>query len=195
MQAMKARLMTLSAGRSLTFTRTVGEDPFARNNYTPKSELVAEPYRHHDYRAIVMSPIEAPKVAQPTVGKILPAYLTKEVTQADLQKDAEARLRVLGMPHFFRFLEDCQLAQYVHEIAVPQWIPFTNNVADSLVQGCSQLLLPAYARGLSAQPTLPRAILFFKKPCCRLHDRERRIFRYFISTYALPNPLHRPSQT
>ena len=134
---------------------------FARNNYTPKSELVTEPYRHHDYRAIVMSPIEAPKVAQPTVGNILPAYLTKEVMQADLQKDAEARLRVLGMPQFLRFLEDCQLAQYAQEIAVPQWVPFTSNIADSLVQGCSLLLLPAYARGLFAQPTLPRAILFF----------------------------------
>ena len=135
---------------------------FARNNYTPKSALVAEPYRHHDFRAIVTSPIEAPKVAQPTVGNILPAYLTKEVMQADLEKDAEARLRVLGMPQLFRFLEDSQLAQYAHEIAVPQWLPFTSSVADSLAQGCSLLLLPAYTRGLFAQPTLSRTILFFK---------------------------------
>ena len=135
---------------------------FARNNYTPKSALVAEPYRRHDYQAIAMSPIEAPKVAQPTVGNILPAYLTREVTQADLRKDAEARLNVLGMPQFFRFLEDSQLVQYAQKLAVPQWLPFTSDVADSLMQGCSLPLLPAYARGLFAQPTLPRAVLFFK---------------------------------
>ena len=137
-------------------------DAFARKNYTPKSTLVEEPYRHIDYRTLVMSPLEAPKVAQPTVGNILPTYLTREVVQADLRKDAEARLRVLGTSQFFKFLEDSQLSQNAQELAVPQWLPFTGEIADSLTQGCNLLLLPAYARGLFAYPTLPRAVLFFK---------------------------------
>ena len=79
-----------------------------------------------------------------------------------LRKDAETRLRVLGTPQFFKFLEDSQLFQYAQELAVPQWLPFTSEVADSLMQGCSLLLLPAYARGLFAYPTFPRVVLFFR---------------------------------
>ena len=137
-------------------------DAFARKNYTPKSTLVEEPYRHIDYRALIMSPLEAPKVAQPTVGNVLPTYLTREVIEADLRKDAGTRLRVIGTPQFFKFLENSQLFQTTQELAVPQWLPFTNEVADSLMQGCSSLLLPAYARGLFAYPTFPRAILLFR---------------------------------
>ena len=77
-------------------------DAFTRKNYTPKSTLVEEPYRHIDYRALVMSPLEAPKVAQPTVGNVLPAYLTREAVQTDLQRDAETRLRVIGTPEFLK---------------------------------------------------------------------------------------------
>ena len=161
---------------------------FARNNYTPKSELVAEPYRHHDYRSIVMSPIEAPKVAQPTVGNILPAYLTKEVIQNDLKKDAEARMRVLGMPQLLRFFEDSQLAQHAQQIAVPQWVPFTSNVADSLTQGSSLLLLPAYARGLFAQPTFSRAILFCKSLVASSTAEKDGFF--VISYRHLPCQIH-----
>ena len=83
-------------------------DAFARKNYTPKSTLVEEPYRHIGYRALVMSPLEAPKVAQPTVGNVLPTYLTREVIEADLRKDAGTRLRVIGTPQFFKFLENSQ---------------------------------------------------------------------------------------
>ena len=137
-------------------------DAFARKNYTPKSTLVEEPYRHIDYRTLVMSPLEVPKVAQPTVGNVLPTYLTREVIEADLQKDAGAQLRVIGTPQFFKFLENSQLFQTIQELAVPQWLPFTNEVANSLMQGSSSLLLPAYARGLFAYPTLPRAVLFFR---------------------------------
>ena len=137
-------------------------DAFARKNYTPKSALVEEPYRHIDYRALVMSPLEAPKVAQPTVGNILPVYLTRDVVQADLHKDAETRLRVIGTSHFFRFLEHSQLLPITHELAVPQWLPFTGEVADSLMHDCNPLLLSAYLRGLFAYPTLPRTILFLR---------------------------------
>ena len=137
-------------------------DAFARKNYTPKSALVEEPYRHIDYRALVMSPLEAPKVAQPTVGNILPVYLTRDVVQADLHKDAETRLRVIGTSHFFRFLGHSQLLPITHELAVPQWLPFTGEVADSLMHDCNPLLLSAYLRGLFAYPTLPRTILFLR---------------------------------
>ena len=146
------------------YVRFRGEiiDAFARKNYTPKSTLVEEPYRHIDYRALVMSPLEAPKVAQPTVGNILPAYLTRDVAQADLRKDAETRLRVIGTSQFFKFLENSQLLPITQELAVPQWLPFTGEVANSLMHRCSLLLLSAYARGLFAYPTLPRTILFFR---------------------------------
>ena len=97
-------------------------DAFARKNYTPKSTLVEEPYRHIDYRALIMSPLEAPKVAQPTVGNVLPTYLTREVIEADLQKDASARLRVIGTPQFLKFLENSQLFQTTY--SSPPMAPF-----------------------------------------------------------------------
>lgn len=54
------------------------EREFAKRKYTPTSTLVQEPYRHHDFRALVMSPIDAPQVAQPTIGNLPPPYLTKD---------------------------------------------------------------------------------------------------------------------
>ena len=155
-------------------------DAFARKNYTPKSTLVEEPYRHIDYRALIMSPLEAPKVAQPTVGNVLPTYLTREVIEADLQKDAGTRLRVIGTPQFLKILENSQLFQTTQELAVPQRLPFTNEVANSLIQGCSSLLLPAYARGLFAYPTLPRAILFFRS---LIVSRITEVDGYFVVSY------------
>ena len=49
-----------------------------RIKHTPKTDLEPEPYRHIDYRALVMSPLDKPIVAQPTVGNIPPPYLTKK---------------------------------------------------------------------------------------------------------------------
>ena len=163
----------------MRFKREIS-DSFARKNYAPKSTLVEEPYRHIDYRALIMSPLEAPKVAQPTVGNVLPTYLTREVIEADLQKDAGARLRVIGTPQFLKFLENSQLFQTTQELAVPQWLPFTNEVANSLTQGCNSLLLPAYARGLFAYPTLPRAILFFRSLAA---SSITEVDGYFVVSY------------
>ena len=63
-----------------------------RIKHSPKSDLEPEPYRHIDFRALVMSPLDKPTVAQPTVGNIPPPYLTKEAIQGDQQSQAISRL-------------------------------------------------------------------------------------------------------
>ena len=82
-----------------------------RIKHVPMSALEPEPYRHHDYRALVMSPIEAPKVAQPTVGNIPPPYLTKEAIQGDQHNSATTSLRAIGTPQFLAFLEHAGLSK------------------------------------------------------------------------------------
>lgn len=112
-----------------------------RIKHVPKSSLEPEPYRHHDFRALVMSPLELPKVAQPTVGNIPPPYLTKEAIQGDQTNKAAARLRAIGSPQFLVFLEHVGLNKYLDDIAVPQWLPFTSSIADSLARAISKVSL------------------------------------------------------
>ena len=77
---------------------------FAKCNYVPISTIAPEPYRQHDFRALVMSPIEMPQVAQPTVGNIPPPYLSKEALRRDTKQSADARLRAIGSPQFLQFI-------------------------------------------------------------------------------------------
>ena len=157
-----------------------------RIKHSPKSVLEPEPYRHIDYRALVMSPLDKPSVAQPTVGNIPPPYLTKEAIQGDQRNQATSRLKAIGTPQFLAFLEQAGLSKYLSYIAVPQWLPFTSSIADALGRASLAPLLAAYQQGLFSQKVLARVLLFLRSiagscPICETG--------FFVVDYKL-NPLH-----
>ena len=133
-----------------------------RIKYSPKSDLEPEPYRHIDYRALVMSPLEKPTIAQPTVGNIPPPYLTKEAIQGDQQSQATSSLKAIGTPQFLDFLKQAGLNHYLDYIAVPQWLPLTSTIANALGKTSSAPLLAAYQQGLFFQKVLARVLLFLR---------------------------------
>ena len=157
-----------------------------RINHSPKSVLEPEPYRHIDYRALVMSPLDKPVVAQPTVGNIPPPYLTKEAIQGDQQSQATTRLKVIGTPHFLAFLAQAGLSKYLDYIAVPQWLPFTSSIADALARTSRAPLLAAYQQGLFSQKVLARALLFLRSIVGSCSEGKTG---FFVLDYKL-NPLH-----
>ena len=84
-------------------------------------------------RALVMSPIDKPLVDQPGIGNILPVYLTKEGTDKDNKRELDKRLRILGSLPLRHFLVDNNLATYINDTAVPQWLFFDKDVNARLV--------------------------------------------------------------
>ena len=157
-----------------------------RIKHSPKSVLEPEPYRHIDYRALVMSPLDKPTVAQPTVGNIPPPYLTKEAIQGDQRSQATSRLRAIGTPQFLAFLDQAGLNKYLDYIAVPQWLPFTSSIADALARASLAPLLAAYQQGLFAQKVLARVLLFLQSIVGSCPDGKTG---FFVVDYKL-NPLH-----
>ena len=133
-----------------------------RIQYSTKTELEPEPYRHIDYRVLVMSPLEKPFVAQPTVGNIPPPYLTKEAIQGDQQSQANSRLKSIGAMQFRNFLKQSGLDHYLDLVAVPQWLPFTSTIADALGRTSSAPLLAVYQHALFLQKVMARVLLFLR---------------------------------
>ena len=133
-----------------------------RIQHSPKSELEPEPYRHIDYRALVMSPLEKPVVAQPTVGNIPPPYLTKEAIQGDQQSQANSRLKSIGTIQFRNFLKQAGLGHYIDFVAVPQWLPFTSTIAEALGRTSSAPLLATYQQAFFLQQVMARLFLFLR---------------------------------
>lgn len=85
-----------------------------------KPEIIQEPYRHLDFRVLVMSPLTKPQVAQPTIGNLLPVYLTKETAERDRKRELGKGLRTIGSPPFRQFLVDIKISALIDETAVPQ---------------------------------------------------------------------------
>ena len=133
-----------------------------RIKHSPKSDLEPEPYRRIDFRTLVMSPLDKPAVAQPTVGNIPPPYLTKEAIQGDQQNQAISRLKAIGTPHFLDFRKQAGLHHYLDRIAVPQWLPFTSTIADALGRTSSAPLLAVYQHALFLQKIFARVLLFLR---------------------------------
>ena len=161
-------------------------DTLERIKYSPKSLLEPEPYRHIDYRSLVMSPLEKPTVSQPTVGNMPPPYLTKEAIQKDQQCHATARLRAIGTPQFLDFLEQAELSKYLDHIAVPQWLPVTRDIADLLAKKCSAPLLAAYQHGLLIQMLFARVLLFLRSAVGSCPEGQTG---FFVVNYK-HNPIH-----
>ena len=161
-------------------------DTLERMKYSPKSSLEPEPYRHIDYRAIVMSPLEKPSVSQPTVGDMPPPYLTKEAVQKNLQCQATVRLRTIGTTHVHAFLKQADLDKYLDLIAVPQWLPITSALVDILGQKCASPLLPAYKQGLLTQTVFARVLLFLRSIVGSCPEGTTG---FFVVNYKL-NPVH-----
>ena len=133
-----------------------------RIKHSPKSDLEPEPYRRIDFPALVMSPLDKPTVAQPTVGNIPPPYLTKEAIQGDQQSQAISRLKAIGTPQFLDFLKQAGLHYYLDRIAVPQWLPFSSTIADALGRTSSAPLLAVYQHALFLQKIFARVLLFLR---------------------------------
>ena len=157
-----------------------------RIKHTTKTTLEPEPYRHIDYRTLVMSPIEKPMVAQPTVGNIPPTYLTKESVRKEQLGQTTARQRAIGTPQFLSFLAKMNLSQYLDGIAVPQWLLVANDMTDALVGTCSTPLLAGYQQGLLTQPVFARAYLFLRSLAGSCLDGKAG---FFLIDYTL-TPIH-----
>ena len=54
------------------------ENNLKMSGRSTQTAIVPEPYRHINFRSLVMSPVTRPPIAQPIVTQILPPYLTKE---------------------------------------------------------------------------------------------------------------------
>ena len=61
----------------ISFRQTI-ENNLKISGRSTQITIVPEPYRHINYRNLVMSPVKKPPIAQPIVTQKLPHYLTKE---------------------------------------------------------------------------------------------------------------------
>ena len=82
--------------------------------------IVPEPYRHINYRQLVMSPTNKPPIAQSIVAQKLPYYLTKEAIDNTNKDRREKRLDILGKEPLIQFIKDLHLFDYAEQAAVPQ---------------------------------------------------------------------------
>ena len=85
------------------------EDDFKKKGRNTQITIVPEPYRHINYRQLVMAPTNKPSVAQPIVAQKLPYYLTKEAVNNANKERKEKRLDILGKKPLRQFLADINL--------------------------------------------------------------------------------------
>ena len=95
--------------------------------------IVPEPYRHINYRQLVMSPTNKPPIAQPIVAQKLPYYLTKEAIDNTNKDRREKRLDILGKELLIQFIKDLHLFDYAEQAAVPQWIFVDEEIVQALM--------------------------------------------------------------
>ena len=126
--------------------------------------IVPEPYRHIDYRQLVMSPVNRPPIAQPIVAQKLPYYLTKEAIDNTNKDRREKRKDILGKEPLIKFLTDLNLLDYAEQTAVPQWIFFNEEIVQALCTlSVNNEALDTYRQELLHHCTYHRITLFLRQ--------------------------------
>ena len=103
----------------ITFKQAI-ENNLKLTGKNAQVNIVPEPYRHIDYRQLVMSSTNKPPIAQPIVARKLPYYLTKEAIDNTNKDGREKRLDILGKEPLIQFIKDLHLFDYAEQAAVPQ---------------------------------------------------------------------------
>ena len=115
----------------ISFRQTV-ENNLKMSGRSTQTTIVPEPYRHINYRNLVMSPVKKPPIAQPIVTQKLPHYLTKEAIDNSNKHRRDQRFDILGKEPLIKFLTDLNLFDYAEQAAVPQWIFFNEEIVQAL---------------------------------------------------------------
>lgn len=170
----------------IAFKQAIEED-FKRKGRNAQISLVPEPYRHINYRQLVMAPTNRPPVAQPIVAQKLPYYLTKEAVDKALAEGKEKRLDIFGKEPLRQFLADVNLSCYVEQAAVPQWI----FVDEEIVQRLCSLATPTsflntYRQELLQHRSYHRLVLFLR---CLL-STAKNADTGFIICWTIHQPAH-----
>ena len=140
------------------------ENNFKMTGRSTQITIVPEPYRHIDYRHLVMSPVNRPPIAQPIVAQKLPHYLTKEAIDNTNKERREKRFDILGKEPLIKFLTDLNLLDYAEQAAVPQWIFFNEEILQALCTlSVNSDALDTYQQELLHRCTYHRITLFLRQ--------------------------------
>ena len=163
------------------------EDNLKLKGRNTQVTIVPEPYRHINFRQLVMAPTNRPSVAQPIVAQTLPHYLTKEAVDKANKDRKEKRLDILGTKPLRQFLQDINLSVYVEQAAVPQCIFVDEEIVQAL---CSLSEYPdtlnTYRQELLQHRSYHRIVLFL----CRLLSTIRIADTGFIICWSIHQPVH-----
>ena len=163
------------------------EEFFRRKGRNTQVTLVAEPYRHINYKAIVMTPTARPKVAQTIVAQKLPHYLAKEAFDQSKSVERDKRLDIFGKEPFRQFLADISLSHYVEQTSVPQWIFVDEEILEAL---CSMAMpspiLSVCRKELLQHRTYHRLVFFLG---CLISSAKDANFG-FIIRWTIHTPVH-----
>ena len=149
--------------------------------------IAPEPYRHIDYRQLVMSPTHKPPIAQPIVAQKLPYYLTEEAIDNANKDRREKRLDIFGKEPLIHFMKDLHLFDYVEQAAVPQWIFVDEEIAQALCTLSAHVAaLDVYKQELLHYRSYHRVILFLR----RLLSATKAADTGFVICWQAHQPLH-----
>ena len=147
----------------VSFRQTI-ENNLKMSGRSTQTAIVPEPYRHINYRNLVMSPVKKPSIAQPIVTQKLPHYLTKEAIDNSNKDRRDQRFDILGKEPLIKFLTDLNLLDYAEQAAVPQWIFFNEEIVQALCTlSADSDALNVYRQELLHHCTYHRIILFLRQ--------------------------------
>ena len=163
------------------------ENNLKMSGRSTQTTIVPEPYRHINYRSLVMSPVTRPPIAQPIVTQKLPHYLTKEAIDNSNKDRREQRFDILGKEPLIKFLTDLNLLDYAEQAAVPQWIFFNEEIVQALCTlSVNSDALNTYRQELLHHCTYHRITLFLRQLLITIKTADTG----FIVCWLAHQPIH-----
>ena len=170
----------------VSFRQTI-ENNLKMSGRNTQTAIVPEPYRHINYRNLVMSPVKKPPIAQPIVTQKLPHYLTKEAIDNSNKDRRDQRFDILGKEPLIKFLTDLNLLDYAEQAAAPQWIFFNEEIAQALCTlSADSDALNIYRQELLHHCTYHRIILFLRQLLATIKTADTG----FIVCWLAHQPIH-----
>ena len=170
----------------ISFRQTI-ENNLKMSGRSTQTTIVPEPYRHINYRNLVMSPVKKPPIAQPIVTQKLPHYLTKEAIDNSNKHRRDQRFDILGKEPLIKFLTDLNLLDYAEQAAVPQWIFFNEEIVQALCTlSADSDALNVYQQELLHHCTYHRIILFLRQLLITIKIADTG----FIVCWLAHRPIH-----
>ena len=170
----------------ISFRQTI-ENNLKISGRSTQITIAPEPYRHINYRNLVMSPVKKPPIAQPIVTQKLPHYLTKEAIDNSNKHRRDQRFDILGKEPLIKFLTDLNLLDYAEQAAVPQWIFFNEEIVQALCTlSADSDALNVYQQELLHHCTYHRIILFLRQLLSTIKIADTG----FIVCWLAHQPIH-----